>query len=552
MRYLFIPLCLCALLWSLSAYAAVPAIPFTVTMSEAVNVTGSPRIVLDVDGNTRYAVYAAGTGTASLTFTYTATAGDVDLNGIGIGSSSVDLNGGTVTDLNGNPLANLTFTAPANMASVNVNYPSLSMDFIADADGRYTLNGTVYNDLTSFLTATGGTFTRASTATYFDSTGTLQTAASGAPRFDYDPVTHAAKGLLIEGGRTNYIYNSTMQGAVAGSPGTAPTHWQLCSVGGGATCTRTIVGTGTESGMTYLQVRFQGTMPASGAYTNIISFDSYGHTITATNAQPYNAQVYLSLMSGTLPTNVGFIASEYTGSTYLANRSFTTVTPASLTSSLARYSGTAGAVNSSIDNLREPRLVMGGTGVLYNYDFTLRVAAPQFELGAFASSFIPTTNAPGARADDLVTFPTGVWHSNGVGTAISETNHFYVYHVLNGASGMFDLDDGTATNAIVARLDVGKTVYVRNSNATVASFGLGAFSVNTVLRSGVAYSLNNVNAAGNGTLNTLDTSAIIPTFTTLRLGIDRGGTFGTMFGYMRKFYYYPVRASDTQLQLLTQ
>jgi hypothetical protein len=52
------------------------------------------------------------------------------------------------------------------------------------------------------------TFTRASTATYFDATGTMRTAATNAPRFDYDPVTHAALGLLIEEQRTNGIINS--------------------------------------------------------------------------------------------------------------------------------------------------------------------------------------------------------------------------------------------------------------------------------------------------------------------------------------------------------
>src|SRR5690349_553417 len=40
-------------------------------------------------------------------------------------------------------------------------------------------------------------------ATYFDATGTLQTAANGAPRFDYDPVSHFLSGLLIEEARTN-------------------------------------------------------------------------------------------------------------------------------------------------------------------------------------------------------------------------------------------------------------------------------------------------------------------------------------------------------------
>jgi hypothetical protein len=47
------------------------------------------------------------------------------------------------------------------------------------------------------------TFTRTSTATYFDSQGVLQTAASGEPRFDHDPATGENLGLLIEETRTN-------------------------------------------------------------------------------------------------------------------------------------------------------------------------------------------------------------------------------------------------------------------------------------------------------------------------------------------------------------
>ena len=83
------------------------------------------------------------------------------------------------------------------------------MDFIYDADGRYTLNGTAYNDLTSSLGASGGTFSRASIGTYFDSSGTLQTASSGTPIcFDHDPITHAPKGILIEEARTNLLQYS--------------------------------------------------------------------------------------------------------------------------------------------------------------------------------------------------------------------------------------------------------------------------------------------------------------------------------------------------------
>ena len=70
-------------------------------MSEAVTVTGTPRIAVDV-GVSRYATYTSGSGSAALVFTYAMVAGDVDLDGVSL-SSPIDLNGGTITDLNGNP-----------------------------------------------------------------------------------------------------------------------------------------------------------------------------------------------------------------------------------------------------------------------------------------------------------------------------------------------------------------------------------------------------------------------------------------------------------------
>ncbi|MFM6192892.1 MAG: hypothetical protein ACKPFF_10615, partial [Planktothrix sp.] len=69
------------------------------------------------------------------------------------------------------------------------------------------------------------TFTRASSGTYFDSNGVMQLASANTPRFDHNPNTKESLGLLIEEQRTNSIRNNTMQGAVAGTPGTLPTNW---------------------------------------------------------------------------------------------------------------------------------------------------------------------------------------------------------------------------------------------------------------------------------------------------------------------------------------
>src|SRR5580765_3984049 len=55
----------------------------------------------------------------------------------------------------------------------------------------------------------GVTCSRASTATYTDASGVIQPAAINAPRWDYDPVTQALRGLLIEEARTNILTQST-------------------------------------------------------------------------------------------------------------------------------------------------------------------------------------------------------------------------------------------------------------------------------------------------------------------------------------------------------
>lgn len=53
------------------------------------------------------------------------------------------------------------------------------------------------------------TFNRASTGTYWAQDGTLQTTAADEPRFEYDPVTGEAMGLLVEGASANALLRST-------------------------------------------------------------------------------------------------------------------------------------------------------------------------------------------------------------------------------------------------------------------------------------------------------------------------------------------------------
>ena len=77
-------------------YAIGDVVQVTVTFAAAVEVTGAPRLELDIGGQPRQASYASGGGTAALVFAYTVAVGDEDTDGIAIGASKLALNGGAI------------------------------------------------------------------------------------------------------------------------------------------------------------------------------------------------------------------------------------------------------------------------------------------------------------------------------------------------------------------------------------------------------------------------------------------------------------------------
>lgn len=115
---------------------------FTVNFSENVVITGSPRIVLTIGSNTRFATYVSGTGTNSAIFRYTVANGDTDSDGIA-SSSPLALNSGTLRDVAGNNLSPLTFTVPDTSGVIlDANNASI-LSITAPADGAYKTTNAV-------------------------------------------------------------------------------------------------------------------------------------------------------------------------------------------------------------------------------------------------------------------------------------------------------------------------------------------------------------------------------------------------------------------------
>ena len=77
-------------------YAIGDAIEVGLTFSEAVTVTATPQITLNVGGQNRTAAYSEGSGTAQLVFSYIVAAGDEDTDGIAVVANSLALNDGTI------------------------------------------------------------------------------------------------------------------------------------------------------------------------------------------------------------------------------------------------------------------------------------------------------------------------------------------------------------------------------------------------------------------------------------------------------------------------
>ncbi len=124
-------------------YNTGQTLSFTVNFSENVTVTGTPRLVLDIGGQTAYATYASGSGTTALVFSYTVANGFFDSNGIAV--SSLQTNSGTLRDSVGNN-ATLTLNSVGSTSGVlaaDIVAPAVNSVTSSTANGTYKAGQTI-------------------------------------------------------------------------------------------------------------------------------------------------------------------------------------------------------------------------------------------------------------------------------------------------------------------------------------------------------------------------------------------------------------------------
>ena len=291
-----------------------------------------------------------------------------------------------------------------------------------------------YDFMSGDKSGLSSTFTRSSAAWRYDETGVLVSTPIDTLRVDHDGTTLTRRGVLLETSKTNSLRNGSGAGAVAGTPGTVPTNWTFGTSSNGIQ--RSIVGTGTEDGLPYVDIRFAGT--ASPAATFYINTDSLTQIVAAAG-QTWTSSMHLRTVAGTLAAVLTLSCSGRTAAGADAvdegavGVAATTAALKTQRRSVAR-AFTGGTVARVLQYLAV-NIANGAT-----VDFTLRVGAAQLEQGTTISTLIPTSTVIVNRAGDLLTLtPLAggalTWRAryddNSTGTiATGVTGAFIVYPAL--------------------------------------------------------------------------------------------------------------------------
>ena len=380
------------------------------------------------------------------------------------------------------------------------------------------------------------TFTRSSIATVTNSLGLIQTVGANVPRFDYDPVTLAAKGLLIEEQRTNLLtYSEQFDNAA----------WSkiFCTI----TANSTTAPDGSTNADTFVEsvdsvaqghyVYQSPTLTASQAYTiscyakPIASNRLFRLTITD------SASTTIALTTFNLTTGTIFSTSVGTAS----------ITPVGNGWYRLTATGTVGASGSGLlvfasKSLSNLDYIGDGSSVAFLW-------GAQLEAGSFATSYIPAVASQVTRSADVASM-TGTafssWYNQNEGTLYAEFDAF----ADSGSYFIASISDGTNNNRMQLLPWSSRQGQIVTGGVDQALFDNGTLSINTTTKVAIAYAANNSALSLSGASPATDNTVTVPSVDRLLFGNATSGA-NPNNGHIRKVAYYPVRLSSTQLQAIT-
>lgn len=361
------------------------------------------------------------------------------------------------------------------------------------------------------------TFTRASTAMRVAPSGLIETVGINVPRLDYDPITRACLGLLIEEQRTNLLLQSSnFENASWQKVRVSVTADAAISPDGTMTADKVIPDTQSNEHFIYQNApsgNHAVTLFAKAAGYNFVRFNDTG------------ANIAIFDLSAGVFTFQGAVVAGTARAVALPNGWYKISFVRSFANGQVRFFPSPDGNGSFTGD--------GTSGVLF--------WGAQLEAGSFPTSYIPTTTASATRAADTAVLSSlSPWYRADEGTLYLEGAHFLDASVNSG----IDLRDTTA-NKVTLR---NSSAIVGVNSVTEASFSY-ARDNGVVSKKAIALKFNDVAVARNGVIVNSDTSVSLPSVSELRFSVD--GTSFFYNGHIRQLKYFPQRLINAQLQALT-
>jgi hypothetical protein len=183
---------------------------------------------------------------------------------------------------------------------------------------------------------------------------------------------------------------------------------------------------------------------------------------------------------------------------------------------------------------------------------TYHLSGAQVEVGAFPTSYIPTTSAAATRALDVATAPVGSWFNPMAGSLVADA---MIPSQITSANSEVLSIGATGDDQIILRtlLTSGVTQGLsfvggvdKGSAATANGVVIGAN-----FKTGLAYTVPalSLSVALNGNVAAIGTVTETPTLAPLNIGSGRAAPIN---GYVRRVRYWPRAFSAEQLQAITQ
>lgn len=393
-------------------------------------------------------------------------------------------------------------------------------------------NQRAYNQKSGFLGMPQNllTITRASGGGYYNASGVyVFDATNNALRYDYDPVTHAPLGVLIEEQRTNLLAYSEQFDTVWSNSNFTVTANAAVAPDGTTTADK-LQATSTAACLMYRTIAVAGTSATFSVYvkkgsgdTDINTFGVRNST-TATNLLFVTVNYATGAISYFAPFSSGAVMTDVGNGWWRLALSVSGITSGD---SITVYSGASGAPE---------------TAGKYSYMW-----GAQLEAGAFATSYIPTIASQVTRAEDNITLATSAFSFNATeGTVAAEADA----PTTSAANlGVFAL--GTSASAIMRyfRQTDAQPVFQVVDTTTQATLGLGAtWSSSASVKSAMAYQVDNFAASKGGAAVVTDSLGTVPSVSSLVFGSAAG--IGALNGHLKRVTYWNTRRSNSELQAL--